>query len=188
MKYLVIGHSWVARLPNYKKFLPYGGQFVGIGGATFRKAVFMLDTYARIPDVQRQHPYLVVVVLGGNEISNATSHSEVDFLTAHCEDFCAEVRRRFPEAKIAVCQIEDRFDPSTRLVLADHKRFGNRFNNWLNKWKGKDALVTIKGKGVLSDPTVYCQDGVHLNRAGYVRFCSRLSHTINKVWILGYAE
>ena len=67
-------------------------------------------------------------------------------------------------------------------MIYDHKRLGNRFNTWLNRWKGKDSLVTIKGAKVLSDPEVYMVDGVHLNDEGYNRFCQRLTRVIWKLW------
>ena len=182
MKFLIIGHSWVRRLAAYRSLLPNGADILGVGGATFRTAVPLLESYAARPEVKTYPPFLVIVVLGGNEISKASSCAEVDQLTIRCQEFCELVKERFPEAKIAVCQVEDRYQVLPRVVIHDHKRFGNRFNTWLNRWRGKDALVTIKGARVLSDPDMYMVDGVHLNAEGYDRFCQRLTHVIWKLW------
>ena len=182
MQYLVIGHSWVRRLAAYRNLLPNGATVLGVGGATFRSAVPLLESYAARPEVRNNHSFLVIVVLGGNEISVSTTCPEVDLLTNKCQEFCALVRERFPDTKIAVCQVEDRYQVLPRTLIHDHKRLGNRFNPWLNRWKGKDALVTIKGAKVLSDPDVYRVDGVHLNDEGYHRFCQRLTHVIWKLW------
>ena len=182
MKYLVIGHSWVRRLADYRRLLPNGADILGVGGATFRSAVPLLESYAARPEVKTNHPFLVIVVLGGNEISNATSCAAVDRITIYCQEFCALIRERFPNTKIAVCQVEDRYQVLPRVIIHDHKRFGNRFNTWLNRWKGKDTLVTIKGARVLSNPDMYMVDGVHLNAGGYDLFCQRLTHVIWKLW------
>ena len=64
MQYLVIGHSWVRRLATYRSLLPNGATFLGIGGAMFKSAVPLLESYAVRPEVQNNHPFLVIVVLG----------------------------------------------------------------------------------------------------------------------------
>ena len=120
-------------------------QFLGVGGATFRSAVPLLESYAARQEVQNNHPFLVIDILGGNEISVSTTCTEVDKLTNNCQEFCALIKERFPDTKLAVCQVEDRYQVLPRAVIYDHKRLGNRFNTWLNRWKGKDALVTVKG-------------------------------------------
>ena len=123
MKYLVIGHSWVRRLADYRLLLPNGVDILGVGGATFRSAVPLLESYATRPEVRDQPPFLVIVVLGGNEVSNATSCAEVDNnIIISCQEFCALIKERFPEAKIACCQVEDRFQLIPRVVIHDHKR------------------------------------------------------------------
>ena len=139
----MIGHSWVRRLAAYRN-LPNGATILGVGGATFRSAVPQLEFYAARPEVQNNHPFLVIVVLGGNEISVLTTCAEVDQLTNNCQEFCALIKERFPDTKLAVCQVEDRYKVLPRVVVYDHKWLSNRFNTWLNRWKGKDALVTIK--------------------------------------------
>ena len=148
----------------------------------FRSAVSLLESYAVRPEVQNNHPFLIIAVLGGNENSVSTTCAEVDQLTNNCQEFCALIKERFPDTKLAVCQVEDRYQFLPRVVNYHHKRIGNRFNTWLNRYKGKDALVTIKGAKVLSDPKAYMVDGVQLNDEGYNRFCQRLTHVIWKLW------
>ena len=135
MQYLVIGHSWVRRLAAYRNLLPNGATVLGVGGAMFQSAVPLLESFAARPEVRNNHPFLVIVVLGVNEISVSTTCAEVDLLTNTCQEFCALVKEHFPDTKIAVCQVEDCYQVLPRIVIYDHKRLGNRFNTWLNRWK-----------------------------------------------------
>ena len=112
------------------------------------------------------------------EISQARSGSDIDKVAVSCQEFCLLVWQHFPNTLIALCQLEDRYEVGPGAINLLHKRLGNRYNYWLNKWDGKDVLVTIKGKKVLSDVSVYLVDGVHLNDEGYTRFAQRLMHVI----------
>ena len=183
MNYLIIGHSWVRRLSAYRGLLPNGATILGVGGATFSSAIPLLESYAARPEVIDNHPFLVIVVLGGNEIAASKSCADADQVTIKCQKFCTLVKERFPNTRLAVCQVEDRFHLGSREIIFDHKRFGNRYNTWLNKWPGKDALVTIKGTRVLTNPKVYLVDGVHLNDDGYNLFCQRITHVVWKLWL-----
>ena len=182
MKYLLIGHSWVRRLQAYKSLLPNGAELLGIGGATFKSAIPLLVSYSSRPETIREPPFAVYILLGGNEISRARSLADVDSVTRDCESFCNRVRELLPGALVVVCQVEDRYSVGPGEMLDNHRRFGNRFNNWANRWRGKDGLVTIKGGRVLSCPEVFLVDGVHLNELGYNRLCERLTLSVWKMW------
>ena len=79
MQYLMIGYSWVRRLAAYYSLLPNGATIIlGVGGATFKSAVPLLESYAAQLEVQNNHPFLVIVVLGGDEISVARTCLDVD--------------------------------------------------------------------------------------------------------------
>ena len=77
----MIRHSWVRRLAAYRNLLPNGATVLGVGGAMFRSAVPLLESYAARREVRNNHPFLVIVVLVVNEISVSTTCSEVDLLT-----------------------------------------------------------------------------------------------------------
>ena len=100
MQYLVIGHSWVRRLAAYRNLLLNDATILGVGVATFRSAVPLSESYAARPEVQNNHPFLVIVVLGGNEILVSTTCAEVDQLTNNCQEFCALIKERFPDTKL----------------------------------------------------------------------------------------
>ena len=162
--------------------LTNGASILGIGGATFRSSIPLLESYATRPEVKENPPFGVIVVLGGDEISKAKSGADVDQVAVSCQEFCLLVRQHFPNTLIALYQVEDRYEVGPGAINLHHKRLGSRYNYWLNKWDGKDVLVTIKGARVLSDASVYLVDGVHLNDEGYARFAQRLMHVIWKLW------
>ena len=124
------------------------------------------SSYTVRPEVQDNHPFMVIVVFRGNEILVARTYADVGQLTEICQDFCAKIKHSFSDTFEVFYQVENRFYVGPRTVIFNHKRFSNRFNTWLNRWKGKDALVTIKGAKVLSDTVVFMVDGVHLNDEG----------------------
>ena len=184
MKYLIIGHSWVRRLQAYQGLLPNGSVILGIGGATFKSATPLLHSFAARPETVEEPPFAVFVLLGGNEISRARTYADADAVTVECRKFCSCVKELFPEALLGVVQVEDRFLVGPGEIDDGQRRLGNRYNTWLNKWKGKDCLVPIRGSRVLGTPEVYLVDGVHLNNVGYGRLCERLTFSIWKLWSL----
>ena len=126
MQYLVIGHSWVRRLAAYRGLLPNGASLLSIGGATFKSSTPLLESYAARPEVKDNLPFAVIVVLGGNDISQARSGSDVVKVAVSCQEFCLLVRQHFPNTLIALCQVEDRYEVGPGSINLHHKRLGNR--------------------------------------------------------------
>ena len=182
MKYLIVGHSWVRRLQPFRNLLPNGAVLLGVGGATFRSAIPLLHSFVERPETATDPPFAVFVLLGGNEIHRARTYADADAVIQGCIDFCKCIRDLLPGVLIAVSQVEDRYHVGPGDIVDDHRRLGNRYNTWLNKWQRKDGLVTIKGSRVLSCPEVFLVDGVHLNELGNSRLCQRLTYSIWKMW------
>ena len=165
---VIIGHSWVTRL-KATGFLPSKFSFIGQSGGTFASLANLIE-----PIPTHQENDYVFVILGGNDIANAWDLGEVNEIEKMCEDFVLMLRARFPFAKIILSQIEDRFDTETGEINVEHKRKGNKFNKWLNKFDAKDALFTLKGQNFFGLPYLYDKDGVHMNQSGNLKLANRI--------------
>ena len=117
--------------------------------------------------------------MGCNDLGNLESTADVYKVTSDCEALCGLLRQLSPGSKLVVAQVEDRYArnhlENNEAVLVDFKAKSNKFNKWLNKYKGKDAIFVLKGKRGFSDPSRYGRDGVHLNYLGNVKLAERLN-------------
>ena len=59
-------------------------------------------------------------------------------------------------------------------MLESFKAKSNKYNKWLNKWKGRDILFILKGANGFSDRSLYTWDGVHLNFDGNQKLAEKL--------------
>ena len=112
------------------------------------------------------------VILGGNDCNSAWDTKEICSVQNSCKDFAVICRNAFPNAKLIFFQVEDRYDPTTWEINLDHKRKGNKFNKWLNKFEGKAALINLKGQLAFSTPYYYTLDKVHLNEVGNLKLAA----------------
>ena len=125
-------------------------------------------------------PEVIFVFLGFKDIDNLVGTSEVHRVIADCKALCELLRQLSPGSKLVVAQIEDRFARNhlerQEAILINFRAKSNKYNKWLNKYSGKDAVFILKGKKGFTDPSLYCRDGVHLNFDGNVRLAARLTN------------
>ena len=176
MTALLLGHSWAKRLEN-SGYLPSHFFCVARPGATFKS--FSNEIRSWQPDTDDDAPKYVFVLLGGNDCSNARNLDEVEDIKFECMYFAQQCRRIYPGAKLILCGVEDRYLPQgwshEWTIDLDHKRKGNKFNKWLNKFDNKDAMFALKGSDNFSAPLWYNPDGIHLSNVGCFRLASRLA-------------
>ena len=173
---LVIGHSWVRRLAELY-ICEDDFVLLGRGGATFRSIEDDVRKFFR--ELKGRRPEVIFVFLGSNDLDRLEGTAEVYKVTADCEALCGLLRQLSPGSKLVISQVEDRYArnhlENSEAVLSDFRAKSNKFNKWLNKYKGKDAVFILKGRKGFSDPSLYGRDGVHLNYEGNMKFAQRLS-------------
>ena len=177
MSRLVIGHSWVRRLSELCICDPQEYKFVCKGGATFASITEDVDRYfGRLGS--RPKPEVIFVFLGSNDLDRLGGTGEVSQVTASCSAFCAHLRGWSPASRLVIAQVEDRFAwnhlENNDALLSDFKAKSNKFNKWLNKWRGKDGVFIMKGQRGFSSASLYARDGVHLNLDDNLKLAERL--------------
>ena len=103
--------------------------------------------------------------------------ADVDPIIVKIQKLILWARGQFPGALVVAAQVEDRYIRGTNILHPLFKTFGNKYNNHLNKFKAKDTLLTLKGQRNF-DRSLYVHDGVHLNREGNLRLCSKITNVI----------
>ena len=129
MKALVLGHSFVRRLRDWMRDndreMSRGSLDVhlqGVGGRTVRQ-LYDLD----MKRVERIHPDVILLQLGGNDISSCTSAS--DFLV-RLEQLITVLRQKCPDSTIIVASIFCRRRPRG-LSSRSYDRKKKRVNKFL---------------------------------------------------------
>ena len=174
---LIVGHSWVRRLAEFYFEECEGFEFIGKGGATFSSIISEVERHFSNP--RRPRPQRVFVFLGSNDLDAIPSTARVTEVTRDCQALCSVLRRLCPGAKLIFSQVEDRFYRNhcedEEALRQDFKAKSNKFNKWINKWKGKDHLFILKGRVGFSDPKLFSRDGVHLNFVGNKKLAQRIA-------------
>ena len=156
-------------------------RFFSKGGATFQSLGQDLNCFFD-RSLRRSNPEVIYVFLGSNDIDKVEGTGEVNVVINDCKRFHEELRSLCPQSKIIYAQVEDRYvfnhleDPNN--MLQDFKAKSNKFNKWLNNWKGKDGLFVLKGANGFSDPSLYARDGVHLNLDGNKKLAGKLNNFV----------
>ena len=170
MKALVLGHSFVRRLRDWMRDndreMSRGSLDVhlhGVGGRTVRQ-VYDLD----LKRVERIHPDVILLQLGGNDISSCTSASDV---LVRLERLITVLRQKCPDSTIIVASIFCRRRPRG-LSSRSYDRKKKRVNKFLLRKFG----AFEQGKTVFFfshrffKEKYFHRDGVHLNNSGNRRF------------------
>ena len=174
----MIEHSWVRRLAELDLPECEGFRYICKGGATFVNIRGQVEQYF-VANPSRPKPLRIFVFLGSNDLDVIPGTAEVYLVTRECENLSNLLRRLCPGAEIIFAQVEDRYDfnhcenPDT--VRREFKAKANKFNKWMNLWKGKDHLFILKGRKGFSDPELYARDGVHLNYQGNLKLAQRIA-------------
>ena len=188
MKVSIIGHSYVRDLKrfvgNQCSFLcentDVNLNFIFIPGATF---VTFLERPHILLTLDQQKPDVIIVILGGNDI---THYKELKEVKHQCYTFFRDLRERYPTAHLIASQIELRFvkDGDSHKFGTPHFELFNKlslhYNKWLNKQKFKDALLVIRGHQKLDNASYY-RDSVHLNHIGLNRYWNLLKVCITNL-------
>ena len=126
---------------------------------------------------------VVLVILGGNAISNDVTNPEI---YAVARKFYTKLRESFPNSKIIAAQVECRYyQPENRWNCPSGKGYCKRriaLNNFLKRLKTKDHILMISGDNRL-DQEKYYHDAVHLNTAGLRYYLDCIKKVVN--FILG---
>ncbi|XP_078315393.1 uncharacterized protein LOC144619896 [Crassostrea virginica] len=170
MRALVLGHSFIKRLSNWMRansiVMPRDNlelHLHGVGGRTVPQ-VFHLDLLM----VERINPDVILLQLGGNDISDSTSASDV---LVKLERLITVLREKHPISTIIVASIFCR-----RLPRGISERSYDRKKKRVNKFLLKKFGASEQGKKVFFfthkffKKEYFDNDGVHLNDHGNKRF------------------
>ena len=189
MRIAIVGHSFVRDLSNLgdtEGILPnqtkYTVQYYSIPGST----VF---DWAKNPkefrDCVSWNPDFVVVVLGGNSITDNNSDSDI---RRKYNDFLDLIDEKLPFAKIVATQVELRdYQVPNKFhapAFTEFKRRRDRFNDFLRRNKGVHFRACVGGPKNLDDFELYYQSEgkhkVHLNQFGLLKLNNILIRTVIK--------
>lgn len=184
MRALILGHSFVKGLERRdvrKQFLVNQRSvdltYKAFPGATFRT---FLDEPTLIDTAIECDPDIVVIILGGNDITGNVTNTEI---RANIKEFFELLKQKVKTGvKILATQVEARtyITPNHRNCPGqeEYRLRRNAINKYLQKLKLKDYLVNIAGPGRLDNPSYFRGDGVHLNSAGYHILYVYIKHSI----------
>lgn len=170
MRVCLFGHSYVRDLERLGNFSIYientlvSFKYFSFPGFRFRN---FLENPSLLDNLISERPDIVVVILGGNDIS---VNIELKQVKGDCKDFFNLIRSKLSSTFVIasqiefrhICQINRHGSPSEEL----YKKLANHFNNWLNKQRFKDKILIVNGGNKLCDINVFKRDGVHLNFEG----------------------
>ena len=178
MRSLIIGQSWVKGLRKFESTFLANSDFIEHERARFHSLDDDLNAYANSARVRENHPSVILVMLGGNDLCSVETIDEVRSVEEGCQFFFDNLRLYFPNAYIIVSQVGYRFSKGKdgNLVLDGcFKRRSDRFNRWLSSWPGKDGLLVLKGHDGFSSPFLYCDDGINLNGHGSEKLAMKIA-------------
>jgi len=184
MDVLVLGHSFVRRLGEFcDKEDSYGNlklyphrfniHFLGFGGA------HIANLRAAIPNVWEMEPAIVVLQIGGNDISftnqNATliGQSILDF---------AKVLLQTPTVKqVVICKLHYRYQvPGQRRMPLQYNLCVDQINTHLGDLTRDIAQITIQPhRGMFQNwQSLRAPDGIHLNALGMNKYFTSIRGSI----------
>lgn len=180
MHIVILGHSYVRDLRDFSARV--GGNRVR--GWTIDyccKPGASYDTYVKNPELLERalvrNPDILVVILGGNSISNDRTNTQV---LNSCLSFYTLLRSKY-QGIVVSSQVELRFyKPNNKFAAPQSdifKRRRNRVNKFLYKSNFNDAVLMIAGPGRL-DNRKYYRDSVHLNERGLGLYSHFLHETV----------
>lgn len=181
LKVLLLGHSYVRDLEGLGhnaytvEGVTFELQYMHISGGTFESFIdggdLLRQAFSFCPDI-------VIVILGGNDLTNAVTNEE---FYQRCRTFYVKLKAGMPGAFIIHAQIELRFYKSGNRwnapVINDYKKRRVTLNNFLKRVKCSNAIMMIGGPNRM-DCKAYYRDGVHLNRVGLVKYFDILKGTL----------
>ena len=164
---LVLGHSWIRRLnETYGQSLKDDGIIcVGKGGLTFSKAVEFFKNH----QILSCNPKWIQILLGSNDADSCSDTVQINDVFPQVIEFLNFLREKFPSSKLILCGVEDRVASS-----GGFKQKSNKLNKFLLKIKKvKPGLIDfycpMKGNFRFTDPSLFCEDGIHPNADGLHR-------------------
>ena len=184
MKILMFGHSYVNYLKdlgdwNREICLSSGERvdcqflFRGYSGKDYQ---FLLNNPTEFRMIELVNPDIIVIVLGGNSISNNITNTEINDLALQFYTQLNTVVR--PECLKLAVQVEPRFvQEGNRFGTPGPDEYNKRrtiLNNFVNKkLKQKNHLidnVVLLGSIEYLREAKYFTDGVHLTKEGLLRY------------------
>ena len=183
MKVTVLGHSYVRDLAGYSNSilrisdsLIFEIQYIYVPGARFQT---FIDRPHLIQQAAQYNPDIVIVLLGGNDISENVPLTNIREI---CSKFYSLLNSYLTNKFVISVQVEPRY--LTRVnrhgtpAAQEYQRLSGYFNFWLKKQKFKNRLVCVCGPNRLSDPKLYKPDGIHLNQLGISRLFTILKFAL----------
>lgn len=191
VRLFILGHSYVRDLEdkikirsfdlcNYKVVI----QYFPLPGATFHRFIQRSDWKQHLLNFKAD---IVLVVLGGNDISKEISNSEIQ---GKFKELC-QILHNLPRRLIILfSEIEKRRLPDQThshlnrfdIPYLDWTKRRRALNNYFNNSKLCHSLVRVAGKGRLDHPNCYKPDGVHLTKASLEKYLNFIRCTIE--WLI----
>lgn len=130
-----------------------------------------LDSY--IPYIQEVRPDVILLIIGGNDITKRIHHSD---LGVTFDKLCYKLTR-LPGFKLILgADVEHRYDPKVSQKVWTTKR--NALNRSIKKAKYTDGFIQVVGPNRLSQPDFFKPDGVHLNETGLTRYLELIGRSL----------
>ena len=176
---IFLGHSWVKRTRdnNYKVQLPPKLNSFDI---QFHHAGYIDHAFTELHYIENKYPNLIILHLSANDLDKSPSPFNV---RQHFEQLTIQIFQSFPYSKLIIINTESRF-LSHKPSHEHYKIASNCFNVWLNRKITKgylgDRQILIRGKNKLDNPDLYSRDGVHLNRAGQIKYLHIINSFLEK--------
>ncbi len=147
----------------------------GFGGCVSNDMIVYFETL-----VARHEPKVLVTYCGGNDI-----HEKIPLEDAEADyvKFLTMSHERFPQLRVVVTSVKIAPQRSANIPLV------NQFNEFLTAWcHGKDWVRFVDSTTCLRDAqglataTLFRQDGIHLNEAGYAKWQEILEPVVREEW------
>ena len=183
---VLFGHSYVRDIAQLNRFsidfsadIKLKLKYIHHPGATFKS---FLDNRSKLDSLFEAQPQILIVILGGNDLSVDVNLSRV---YSDCALFYKLIRKNLPDTCVIAAQIESRF--LTRVnrfgtpAAQEFSRLGNYFNRKLKSIKDKNYILIVKGANRLCNPAFYKLDRIHLNNRGIEKYFSLIQTFLLKI-------
>ena len=176
----LIGHSYIKRLENHfpseivhKDLFRIRLTYLGIGGAL---VTTFSDHLERLDSCLRFKPHIVLLFLGGNDLTEGCSISQI---LAKYNIICRHIKQLCPDTFLVASYVEPRYaKPGGKFKLVNpetYLKLARAINHSLGRNKLVDKKFLTHGKTRFSDPDLFDEKGIHLNSRGEERLFRLLS-------------
>lgn len=154
--------------------LPMNAINRGFGGSTISEVIYYADRIV-IP----YKPKLIVFYCGENDIDDGYSPQEVFELFKQFDELVHRKMRKTQILFISLKPSLDRWDLWDKLVETNRliKEYSESKDH-LHYWDSSKSMLTPEGT---PDSTIFLEDGLHINKAGYARWNAELKPIIESI-------